>query len=237
MKRSVYKNFSWFVILSFLSVFLPFHPSSAEEYAYWQKAGDLMIAGDLNSAVKELDRLLFERPEDTLLLRLKGICFIGLGKTDQAERVLRRAVEINPSSVAARFYLAKALAQRGSVLESIDLLVSIQNMASDSPYANRAWEIMPRLRSVEAANRPVADSTRWNPYISLAMEYDDNVPARSKHESNTSTGSLRTTGSGAIEYRFIDQTGGVPGRAARIQPGPSRTGGHSLWPGAAGHFR
>ena len=164
-----------------------------------------MIAGDLNAAIREIDRLLVERPEDTLLLRLKGICFIGLGKTDQAVQVLRRAVETNPSGIAARFYLAKALAQRGSVVESIDLLVSIEEMAPDSPYVERAREIMPRLRSVEAANRPLADSTRWNPYISLAMEYDDNVPARSKHESKTSTGSLRTTASGAIEYRFIDQ--------------------------------
>ncbi|MBS3756882.1 MAG: tetratricopeptide repeat protein [Desulfobacterales bacterium] len=205
MKPSLHKTLNRFFLVAFFSVFLAFSPSSAEEHAYWQKAGDLMIAGDLNAAIRELDRLLVEMPEDTLLLRLKGICFIGLEKTDQAVRVLRRAVEINPSGIAARFYLAKALAQRGSVLEAIDLLVSIEDMAPDSPYAKRAREIMPQLRSVEAANRPIADSKRWNPYISLAMEYDDNVPARSRHEPDTSTGSLRTTASGALEYRFIDQ--------------------------------
>lgn len=205
MKLLWHKTLSRFVMASFFSVFLFFSFSSAEDYAYWQKAGDLMIAGDLNAAIKELNRLLAEEPEDTLLLRLKGICFIGLEKPDQAVRVLRRAMKINPSGVAVRFYLAKALAQRGSVLEAIDLLVSIEDMAPDSSYADRAREIMPQLRSVEAANRPVADSKRWNPYISLAMEYDDNVPARSKHEQSTSTGSLREIASGVIEYRVIDQ--------------------------------
>ncbi len=177
----------------------------AQENSYWQKAGNLIKTGNINQALQEINQLLTKKPNDVLLLRLKGICLIKLNKTNQAVKILQKAVNIDPNNIAARFYLAKALTYQGNILEPIDILNFIQEKAPNSPYAKMAEKIIPKLRSTAIIKNPLDKKKRWNIYGNIALEYDDNVPSRSRAEDNTVTDSFRPVISGAFEYRFIDQ--------------------------------
>lgn len=192
------------VALVFFWLFF-FSSASADENPYWKKAGELIQSGNLEEAIEEIDRHLVEMPDDVLLLRIKGVCFLKLGKLEQAENFSRKAVEVQPSNIAANFYLANALAGQGNIPEAIDLLVFIKDTAPESPYAEKAEELLPQLRSFETNLRPTDKKKKWNLYLGLSNEYDSNVPARSRHQKNTVTDSYRTASSGVFEYRFIDQ--------------------------------
>jgi len=77
---------------------------------YWQTAAELVQAGEYAAACQVVDGLLADRPDDVLLLRIKGICLLETERETEAVSVLRHATEIEPTSVACRYYLAQALA-------------------------------------------------------------------------------------------------------------------------------
>lgn len=193
------------VAIFFLSFLFFSNFTFAQENPYWQKAGKLIRSGDFNTAIKEIDRLLIEMPDDVLLLRIKGVCFLKLRKIDQAEKILRKAVLIEPLNVAVNFYLANALTGQGNISEAIEILSSIKESAPQSPYGQTAKKLLPQLRSLETNLRPLDQKKRWNLYLGLSNEYDSNVPARSRQQKNTVTDSFRTISSGVFAYRFIDQ--------------------------------
>ena len=83
---------------------LPF--AMSQQGSSWQHAGELIQPGNYAGALKESERLLAERLNNVLLLRFKGICLMETGRQDEAVKVLRRAVTLNPNSIASRFYLA-----------------------------------------------------------------------------------------------------------------------------------
>ncbi len=189
---------TYILILSLFSVF-------AQESSYWQKAGSLIKSENYKEAIKEIDELLINKPNDILLLRLKGVCFIKLGESDKAVNILQKALKANPENVAVRFYLAKAFAYQGKVSQSIDLLCFVIEKAPDSSYAGIAKELIPKLKATANITHPIDATKRWNLYLSLAEEYDDNVSATAREDDGVVTDSFRTVTSGAFEYRFIDQ--------------------------------
>lgn len=180
--------------------------SAAQPGSYWQPAGALIQGGNYAGALKETERLLGEHPDDTVILRLKGICLIELGRADEAVATLRRAVSLNPASVAARFYLAQALAAQGGALEARDLLREVQAMAPASEYARRAATILPDLENLGSSRQAMPDKKRWDVSLRLAGEYDDNVPTRAQNDPTRSkAGSFRLVTAMDLDFRVFDQ--------------------------------
>jgi tetratricopeptide (TPR) repeat protein len=204
MEKQIHKPlFLTLLVLFCFGLFLPV--GFAQETPYWEKAGNLIQSGSFIQALEEIDRLLVSYPDKALLLRLKGICFINLKDPDKAVKVLEKASQIDPDNIAIKFYLAKALTYQGNILESIDLLSLVQEKAPDSPYADIARRIIPRLLAAANVVQPINRQKRWNLYGSLSEEYDDNVSAAAREDDDVVTDSFRTVTSGAFEYRFIDQ--------------------------------
>lgn len=175
-----------------------------ESEPFWEGSIRLMKAGDYPAALESLDGLLAERPAAVLLQRLKGICLIELDRPAEAVTVLRQAVQGDPSNEAARFYLAKALAYSGFVGEAIDTLRQLQAKFPDSPYAEKAEAVVANLENLRETAAPAREAKRWNIYLRLAGEYDDNVPARSDDDHESSS-SFRWAASSYFDMRILDQ--------------------------------
>lgn len=190
-----------FVVLFSFSAF-------AAEGDYWQKAGELIQAGNYSAALQEVDRLLGERPGDVLLLRFKGICHLQLNNLDASITALRVALQKDPTSIASRFYLAQAYAYRGNVILAIDLLQEIQQKAPGSRYAEQAARVLPELQSLSVTAQAVSDDKRWNVTLRAGSEFDDNAVARSdkdRDEDPTDTDTWRFVTSSYFELRPVDQ--------------------------------
>ncbi len=184
----------------------------AEVPEFLNKTAVLMRAGQYGPAVTELDRLLSEQQESALLCRLKGICLMELGEEDNAVVTLQRGVELEPENVACRFYLAQALAYRGSVGEALGMLAQLQEMAPDSVYAQRADDVIPRLKGLVVSANTTPQVKRLSVFIRASTEYDDNVPSRSDDEySDEPAESWRSLASVYLEYKLLDQrSSGMP---------------------------
>lgn len=180
--------------------------TAAGQAPFWQMAGDLIEKGQFAAALDQLQSMAPQHRKDPLILRLIGICLMETGAPDAAVTNLRAALAATPKSISARYFLAQALAYRGSVVEAIETLDEILKMAPQSEYARQAQKILPDLMGLSGSAAAVSDVRRWNIYTKLSGEYDDNVPARPKDSpEDTPTDSLRMAYSFYGEYRFSDQ--------------------------------
>jgi tetratricopeptide (TPR) repeat protein len=181
-------------------------PAFAAEGDHWQKAGELIQAGNYSQALQEVDRLLGERPGDVLLLRFKGICHLQLNDLDSSVKSLKEALQKDPNSVAARYYLAQAYAYRGNVLLAIELLTEVREKAPGSRYAEQAARVLPELQSLAVTAQAVSDNKRWNVTLRSGGEFDDNAMARSDNDPDvTHTDTWRFISSAYLEIRPVDQ--------------------------------
>ncbi|MBU1565523.1 MAG: tetratricopeptide repeat protein [Proteobacteria bacterium] len=173
---------------------------------YWQNASILLQNEKYFEAYEETERLLIERPKDALLLRIKGISLLEIENPTKAVSVLQYALDIDPGSVACRYYLAQAFAYRGSLREAISMLETVLAMAPDSEYARLARGVLPELMSLVQSAQVIKDSNRWNLYARLAEEYDNNVPVRSNNSTDTTPkDSWRSVYTLYGEVRYPDQ--------------------------------
>ena len=69
-------------------------PDYAEGYN--QRAFTNYLGGDFEAALVDLDRALSILPTHVAALSGKALTLIGLGRTDEAQEVLRAALELNP---------------------------------------------------------------------------------------------------------------------------------------------
>lgn len=96
-----------------------------------------MAAGEPMEAARRARRVLAESPRDRSALQLLAEAYAVLGRTEEAERALRRHLEIGPS-VAAAVLLAQVVLQQGRFDEAEALL-------------DRAAELEPRHGAVPLA--------------------------------------------------------------------------------------
>jgi len=197
------------LFISLLSLFLVLDLSSPNLYAqddFYQNVTQLINTKDYAGAYKEAQELLEQRPNDIYLLRIKGVCLMEAGYQDQAVAVLRKAVDLDPDSVASRYFLGQALAYRGSIREAVSILEKVISMAPESAYARKTEAILPQLLQLIETEQVISDEQRWNTYFRTAFEYDDNVPLRASNSPGDSpTESWRFSYSFYGEVRFPDQ--------------------------------
>jgi tetratricopeptide (TPR) repeat protein len=123
----------------------------------YQDADDL-----LNDAVRR-------HPEDDALLFTRGAAMEHLGRIGDAERLLAKAITINPSNAMALNYLGYMLADRGLKLKESVV------------YVKRALEIDPD-------NAAYLDSLGWAQFkLSLFTPAEENLRAAVKHDGSDPT--------------------------------------------------
>ncbi|WFB37789.1 tetratricopeptide repeat protein [Kiritimatiellota bacterium B12222] len=176
----------------------------------WEKPAELYRAGEYKSAYIAAEAALKEHPNDPVLLRLMGMCLLDAGYPDQAAAWLREAVILYPESVSMAFYLAHAYASGGYYDDALKLSEQIIAHAPDSEYAERCRIARPELLSLQQHRGATSNAVdRFDLYIRVGWEYDDNVPARAKNDPvGDPQGSGRWTSSTYMAYSLIEQQAG-----------------------------
>jgi hypothetical protein len=136
---------------------------------------------------------------------LKGACQIELGDFVSAVKSLGRALKRDPSNISAKFYLARAQAALGNVVEAAELLREVRQDAPDSQYAQKAAVILPDLENLRLTRRVLPQSHRWNLSLRTGVEYDDNVPELPNIPTSVPRTSGSTVLSAALGYRMLDE--------------------------------
>ncbi|TDU81537.1 uncharacterized protein DUF560 [Prosthecobacter fusiformis] len=181
----------------FLFTLASVSPALAQLSPTHQKLAYVVREGDPIRTIDAADSVLKQTPEDVTALRVKAIALMDQDQLPEAISLLRQAVKIDPESVACRYYLAEALATNGELAESLVLLDQVKVRAPDSEYARRADIVLPELREMVVQTGATYDETigsamvqvtteppkRFKAQIRAALEYDDNVAARSDDSS------------------------------------------------------
>ncbi len=191
--------------LLLLALLLHLLPLSRAHADVWAEVAAALGMEDYHRAAIALEAAAEQDPNDFQIQRVLGVCLMELGRLKQAEDHLRNAMLLEPNTSAARYYLAQVLALRGNIDEATRLLREIIQLAPDSRYAARAARVIPGLELLKETLMVRDEPKRWDLYLRVAGEYDDNVPARSKHEPQDGTHSLRLVTSARVAYRFPDQ--------------------------------
>jgi Flp pilus assembly protein TadD len=93
--------------------------------------------GEQASAIMLLQLLLSDRPADVSILYNLGMALSDVGRLDEAELHLRRALDIAPDLTNARVALGVALQRHGRTSEAIKELREAVKRSPDNPWAQR----------------------------------------------------------------------------------------------------
>ncbi|RVT87144.1 tetratricopeptide repeat protein [Rhodobacteraceae bacterium CCMM004] len=107
----------------------------------------LMAAGEYELALKAFLRAAAEEGETAEVLSSLGTANLGLGRLGQAERLLRRAVEVDPGFAEAWNNLGVVLMERGHVAEAALVFrraVALDSGESDDMRANLSLALAKR---------------------------------------------------------------------------------------------
>ena len=106
---------------------------------------DFLEKKEYANAIEYINGLLEKDPQNATLVDLQGVCLENNGKQDEAIETYKKAIELNPSSVLARFHLGNILYNKA---------YAIDNNASALPQAQydkiRAEQTEPLLREAAA---------------------------------------------------------------------------------------
>lgn len=188
-------------------------PAFSSEEEAWSQAAALYQAGEFASAYLQAEQDLENHPNHPVLIRLMGMCLLDAGYPVQAVALLREGVNLHPESVAMAFYLAQAYAYSGYYEDAIVLARQILDHAPESEYGLRCSEALPELLALQQQRGTASGSSdRFDLYVRVGWEEDDNVPARAKNDpAGPPVSSGRWTGSTYVGYTVIhQQAGGSP---------------------------
>jgi Flp pilus assembly protein TadD len=94
--------------------------------------------GDCHRAVTLLELFLSDRPNDVSLLYNLGVVLSDMGRLDEAERYLRRVVELAPAMTSASVALGGALQQSGKMSAAIQVFREATRRDPANPWAQHS---------------------------------------------------------------------------------------------------
>ena len=193
--------------LSLILVLAPAQAQSPAPDEPMQRAIGLFETGQLDAAVRALEAILREHPEQRLALRYLGLAYLRLDRPAEAESVLARAGADPPVLYA----LGVAEARLGKLEDARRAFRRTIDAAPESSEAERARAYIDSLAGPEekpaAAEAATLASPRGEALILRAgLQYDDNVPPRAPGDPGKRA-SPRAIVSGEA-YRDLYETGG-----------------------------
>jgi Flp pilus assembly protein TadD len=122
---------------------------ASEELVYgelFDRAYELLEAGDAEAAIEPLERAVELRPEDPAAWNNLAIAYARVGRDDDAHAAFRRRGELDPQSERSRSYRAWSLSQAGhEALMAGDLARAVELFESSleaDPAAPDVWALL-----------------------------------------------------------------------------------------------
>jgi tetratricopeptide (TPR) repeat protein len=148
--------------------------------AIFNEAQDLHERGDLVRAIKLYEKALAVFPEFPEAEYQRGVAELALGKTSDAERSFRRAVELRPDWALAMTSLASVLIEKNDLPNAEDLLTKALGLEPQNPPALAALadlhlktaaapavlsDLLARISAITAKSNPT--SALWSARAAL----------------------------------------------------------------------
>jgi Tfp pilus assembly protein PilF len=114
-----------------------------------QSAASLIMKGDLKSAEGQLHNLLAEAPDDPLALNLLGLVEVRQSLPDDAERLFRHAIQVDPSIPGPHLNLARLLAAKSPDTAISELAIALK-LSPDSQDAAALLQAIVKNAAVTA---------------------------------------------------------------------------------------
>ena len=148
-----------------LNSFSPPDTSRPKRLDYLNEALTLERSGDLDGALTSYRLALREKPDDHRVLQNMAIAYSRLGRSDEAIRCYRRALEIEPALAGAHYGLAFLLlhrSERDEAAQHLELFLSSPPKSADSANIEHARRALDELRARQVAE-PAADAPETEP--------------------------------------------------------------------------
>ncbi len=140
------------VIFLFLITAASFAQAEAPDVvAIFNEAQNLHEKGDLAGAIKLYDKAVAIEPAFPEAHYQRGIAELALGKTSEAERSFRRAIELRPDWTLPLASLGSILVQKNSLAEAETILLKVIGLQPSSPPALTALTEL-RIKAKAPAN-------------------------------------------------------------------------------------
>ena len=97
---------------------------------------------DLPAALKAIDGLLAEYPDDPYFHELKGQMLFENGRVDEAIAPYRKAVELKPDAPLLRIGLAQALTESNTPGADGDAIAHLEEAVAREPTNAGAWRLL-----------------------------------------------------------------------------------------------
>ena len=144
-------------------------------------------AGDLEGAVKAVEELLEQAPDDDELLFNLGVVYGEADRSDEAVSHMRRALEVNPENASAMNYIGYTFAEQGVRLDEAEQLITRAiELRPDDGYIvdSLGWVYFMRARPLVQSGRSAearALLQRAEAELSRAHELTGGDPVISEH--------------------------------------------------------
>ena len=134
-------------------------------------------ARDFAAAVEGFRALLTSYPDDPLVLRYIGIALDRSGRYDDAVEALGQALRAAPGDVPILFFLGVSEYNRAGFTAAEQAFAEVAAKAPDTDYGARAREFLAAIKANVTHQTAPPAQKRWNAYVQLGLQYDDNVGA------------------------------------------------------------
>lgn len=129
-------------LLGAASVDADYPPSDQSFPARYARAIDLYRANETDAAVKEIDALIAEQPDDPYLWELKGQALFEAGRIKEAEPAHRRSVELGPDAPLLQINLAQTLIAEGGPTRVDEAILHIRRSLAVEDDSPLAWRLL-----------------------------------------------------------------------------------------------
>ncbi len=144
------------------TVFSKYPPQDTSTQARYARAVAYYRAADLKNAIKSIDSLIEEDPNNPYFYELKGQIYYESGKADLAVEPLRNAIRLKPDTPLFEIALAQALLVNENSSENINEAVELLKLAlHEEPTNGMGWYQLSiaydRLRQPALARYAIAE--------------------------------------------------------------------------------
>ena len=139
----------------------------------------LFSNGSFDRALKDLESLTKDYPDDSLLFNIKGACYAGLGQLDKAVNSYKIAVTINPQYSKAHYNLGGAFHEMGAFDDSVQSYLKSLSIEPDYAEAhNNLGNVYRQQRLLDRAINSYMKAISINPdyveaHYSIGLIFQD----------------------------------------------------------------
>jgi serine/threonine protein kinase/Tfp pilus assembly protein PilF len=182
---------------------------------------------DRPEALAAVDHALLLAPADPEVLENSGLVYVNCGKTEQAKRVLKRAVEVSPFNLVAWGYLGLCLGWTGDAKEMAKAMQILDRLIANTPdhpslpyWLYFRAGVCAREGKFEEAAESARRSAELQPRFTLAlMEYANALGFLGRNEEAAAAAmQAAALNPGATQETYTGELLITTGSADRAQP-------------------